>query len=93
VVQEAKDPEVVVIALHNLGGLFDYQSLPIFFKALEHSDKKVREAAHGDLSRYFGGSLPNGIQYHVVDSPEHHREAVQKLEAYYNEKKTDIHNK
>jgi len=90
VVQDAKDPDVVVIALHNLIGFYDYDSLPVVFKALAHSDKKVREAANGGLVQYFGGKLPNNILYHVVDSPEHHAESISKLEEYYKQKKTDI---
>jgi len=68
VAKESKDPEVQTIALSRLLSLRDRDSLPLCFDGLSHSSKEVREKVCYALRAYYGGSLPEELEY-SADAP------------------------
>ena len=80
VAEKSGDPEVLAATLKLLMLFPEKDSLPLYFKALDHQDKKVREAAHSELLKYYGGRLPANLTY-TSDAPSADRAKVaQKLQ-------------
>ena len=84
---DSKDPEVLIIAIGSLAVTNDHENLPLFYTAMNHTEKQVREAGLEAALRMHFGVLPENLKYHV-DDPEIYREEVtRRLQTLYAEKK------
>jgi len=83
VAAESKDAEVLTLALNYLWGASDGASVPVYYAAMKHEDKGVREAGLRGAQKLYGEILPGKIEYQVDAPPEEREQAVSKLLDFY----------
>ena len=72
-------PEVQVVALDTLANMNDMASLPLFIAAMDNPAEVVRVVGYRGALRYYGGTLPEDLQYNVKDTEEERGRVTSKL--------------
>lgn len=80
---ESMDPEVEVVALTTLAERNDRASLPLFIAAMDNPEEAVRVVAHRGVLRFYGGALPDDLQYSPKDNPDERSRVTSKLLEIY----------
>jgi len=83
VANESRDPKVQVAAIIALSARNTRSNLPCYYKAMNHEEKTVRQAAYAASLKYWGSGLPGNLTYEVDDPQEKRTEVTSRLQDLY----------
>jgi len=74
---ESQDPDIKAMAMNGLFG--DYASIDLFLDNMNDNSEEVREVAGQGAKQFFGGTLPEGIEFDATADSADRLKVAQRL--------------